>query len=462
MKQKEWDFNDVSEGNSVLNILLNDEVIESYNIPANSEGGGFSDTFTLDGIDYVIGASTYDTGTYAVVTTEADDSYIYEIELVINELTENVLSINYYVPTAPYTATLSSALYGLSDDSTVPMLDIENEKKFEDYLNDDLIDFRHYLDLSSVKYVVNQSEREEAKQKRKEEKKEFKRMITPLPSSEEELLSLENRILKYEMIEKNEIVIPVYLWDEFGNVEDLKVFIVELERQGYTKFALRLLSKTSFLANIDAIKEIHDFTIFMDLNTNFNVSNIKSYLDSIFFHFKTIIYLGAHFLPTQMTISGDDLNENIIRTNFPIEVFQELIKQFPTLKYGDYCGFDRKTLSSMPKGGRPSARVVLSSLDKSKKVLIRRGWDDQDESITQSGERKVGMIHSMHRLLCDIKKGVLDKEPRISGDLFMDETICDADDALKSYCPDRTTPGEVKTLCIRHNIFSVIHNYISS
>jgi hypothetical protein len=45
-------------------------------------------------------------------------------------------------------------------------------------------------------------------------------------------------------------------------------------------------------------------------------------------------------------------------------VYFRLIKNFPDLKYGDYCGFDRKTVSSMPSGGRPTARIVLCSLSK--------------------------------------------------------------------------------------------------
>ena len=285
-------------------------------------------------------------------------------------------------------------------------------------------------------------------------------MKTSLPSPEEKVIDLSKKIEYYKKVQDKKQAIPVYLWNEDATVVQLKQFVNEL-KDNFKKFSIRVLDKNTFLRDISEIKELEDFTLFLDLNTNFNVSNIKSYLAKFDKHFNHIVYLGAHFLPAQMTIPSDALNENHIRENFPIVVYEELKTIYPSLKYGDYCGFDRKTLSSMPKGGRPSARVILEDLDSSKKVLIRRGWDEQDKTISKdSGKIKIGMIYSMHKLLCDIQKGELDYVPYPNGIKFIDERICDADAALKSYCPERTTPGEVKTLCIRHNIFSVKYNYM--
>jgi len=458
MKQIEFLFNTEFQNNSILSIILYSEVIESYSVSSKV----FSDSFTYNNISYIIDFTISDSHAHVIIKTESEDSDLMEFLVVIDEIPEDTLNIDYYVPTAPYTGTLTTALYGFTNDKVVPLIDVENEKKFADYLDDELLDFEHYLDLSSIKYITNEARREEIKETRKQEKKEHGRMLTPLPQTLEDVRSIEDRIIKYKSIENKNLVIPVYLWNEQGNITDLRKFIDDLGSEGFPKFAIRLLSKTTFFSEIEEVKSIYNFVIFMDLNTNFNTSNISTYITSLYLYFNKIIYLGAHFLPTQMTISRDSLNENHIRNNYPLEVYQALNKKFPDLSYGDYCGFDRKTLSSMPKGGRPSARVILVALDKSRKVLIRRGWDDKDETTTKSGEVKIGMIYSMHKLLCDIKHGDLDYAPTVKGHLFMNSLICDADEALKSYCPDRTTPGEVKTLCIRHNIFSVIHNYINS
>ena len=460
MKQIDFFFNNIPQSNSIISIILYEEAIESYKLSALSTG--LTDFFTYNNVQYTINICIEKENINVTLGTEAEDSDIDEFFIMIDEASEDTLTIEYYVPTAPYTGTISTALYGLTSDKVVPMIDVENEKKFREYLTDELLEFEHYLDLSSMKYIVNEDLRDTIKMKRKQEKKINGRMLTPLPAVFEEIRSLDDKILAYKSIEKKDIVTPVYLWDENANIEELKEFFNQLKDEKFPQFSIRLLSKTTFFFNIREVQNIYDFVIFMDLNTNFNISNITTYLNSLYSCFTKIVYLGAHFLPTQMTISRDELNENHIRSNQPLEVYQALKRKFPMLWYGDYCGFDRKTLSSMPKGGRPSARVILESLDDSKKVLIRRGWDDRDETVTQSGEVKIGMIFSMHKLLCDIKQGYLDCVPVINGDLFMDENLCDADEGLKGYCPDRTTPGEIKTLCIRHNVFSVIHNYINS
>lgn len=463
------DFGHIPVGESILVISYGGEAIESFMLPSIIFEDKHIDTivedefsFDFEFMEYQIDVFASNSGTQITISTEYNDSAIDDFEMEIEDIPPaEANKVIYYVPTAPFTKTLSSALYGLADDTTIiPMIDVENENKFNDYLEDELIYFIHFLDISSLKYVVNQEVREQAKEKRKEEKKDLGRMSTPLPPVEEDIISINEKIEKYKLIKDKDKVIPVYLWNEYADVDNLQFFVSSIQ-DDFSKFSIRVLDKNTFLNNVETIKSIHDFIIFMDLNTNFNTKNIKTYLDDFLVHFDNIIYLGAHFLSSQMSVPPNALNKNHVRENFPMAVYQELLEDFPNLKYGDYCGFDRKTLSSLPKGGRPSARVILEDLDCSKKILIRRGWDDKDKTISEeSGKIKIGMIHSMHKLLCDIQNGVLDQAPQPNGNIFMDENICDADDALKSYCPERTTPGEVKTLCIRHNILSVKHNYM--
>lgn len=464
MKVKTFDYPEL-EINDVIGIYLNEETVESFKVTFPIEIR-MEDSFVYENITYFINVSVYDDKSISIeLGTEADDSNIDSFSVIIYQDEEEAFfKIPEYVPTAPYTGTLSSALYGLADSSSiVPMIDVENISKFEDYRKDSLIDFKHYLDLSSLKYVTNLEQREQQKERRKEERSQNqnKKMTTPLEPAREAEISMDRRLELFNQLSSKLLVIPVYLWDDDADYSELEFFYTSLKDEGFQNFAIRVVSKNSFkseAANIFALN--NNFIIFVDLNTNFTIPNIKAYLTDLYTYFSNIIYLAAHFLPAQMSIPRTETNRNHRKDNLPLIVYSELLDDFSSLKYGDYCGFDRKTLSSMPKGGRPSARVVLCSLDKSKKVLIRRGWDDGDLTTTQSGEEKIGMIQSMHKLLCDIQRGELDREPRLSGDKFLDENICDADLALKGYCPDRTSPGEIKTLCIRHNIFSVMHNYI--
>lgn len=462
MKVITFDFPKI-EINDVIGIYLNEETVESFKVISPIEIT-MQDSFEYEKVTYFINVSKYDDMSISIeLSTEADDSNLDLFNIVIYQDDEDgIFKIFEYVPTAPYTGTLSSALYDLADSNKViPMIDVENIAKFEDYRKDILIDFKHYLDLSSLKYIINEEERIRQKELRKDEKSKNKKMTTTLDPVKEAEISMERRLELFKLLPSNSLVIPVYLWDDSADYSELEIFYSNLKDEGFQDFAIRVVSKNSFkkeVVNIFALN--NDFIIFVDLNTNFTIPNIKAYIADLYKNFSNIVYLGAHFLPAQMSISRTETNRNHRKDNLPLMVYSELLDDFPHLKYGDYCGFDRKTLSSMPKGGRPSARVVLCALDKSKKVLIRRGWDESDLTTTQSGEEKIGMIQSMHKLLCDIQRGELDREPRLTGNKFLDENLCDADAALKEYCPDRTTPGEIKTLCIRHNIFSVINNYI--
>lgn len=450
------------EINDVIGIYLNEETVESFKVVSSIEMG-IHDSFLYENITYFINIVKYDEKSIIIeLSTEADDSNIDLFSILVYQDEETLFKIPEYVPTAPYTGTLSSALYGLADsDKVVPMIDVENVGKFDEYLKDSIIDFKHYLDLSSVKYVINEDERIKQKALRKEEKATNKKMTTILDPIKEEEISIDTRIDLFKKLSNKSLVIPVYLWDDYANYSELDFFYKSLKDEGFNNFAIRVVSKNSFKHEAKNIFNLYnDFVIFVDLNTNFTIPNIKAYVTDLYIYFSNIIYLAAHFLPAQMSIPRIETNRNHRKDNLPLMVYSELLDIFPKLKYGDYCGFDRKTLSSMPKGGRPSARVVLCALDKSKKVLIRRGWDENDLTITLSGEEKIGMIHSMHKLLCDIQQGELDREPRLIGNIFLDENICDSDLALKGYCPDRASPGEIKTLCIHHNIFSVIYNYI--
>lgn len=477
MSYIEFNSPTIAFGKSKVIIMLNGVGIDSFDIPAPNVAEKAKESlvretnsFEYNDIIYTIEINSSNLGTYVVIETEYDTDDIYNFEIFIDTKQEFInmkqeLEISLYVPALSYTNTTSAVLYGQINKNVIPLIDIETEDKFLSYLNDELIvGYKHLLDISSMKEITNKEERDKAKLIRKQEKKEFGKMNTLIPSPIEKFMQPEHKTNYLKEIIHKENVIPVFKWDENNaNIDKLKSFVRVLMNE-YGEIGIRVSEVTSFFENIEEISKIHDINLILDLNTNFNRTEIINYVkESIKYSFINIIYLGAQFSADDISISKNDTNKNLISTNQPLLVFNS-IKQDDGIKidigFGDYCGFDKKTITELPSGGRGTARVVLSSIDNSMKLLVRRGWDENDISQdTKTGKTKVGYGHSMRKLLKDIAEGELDDH---YGQKFMDENLCDADFSLKSYYPDITTPGMIKTLCFRHNIFSIIHNFIKN
>ena len=196
--------------------------------------------------------------------------------------------------------------------------------------------------------------------------------------------------------------------------------------------------------------------IILDLSNNFALSQYIDTVKNISKNFLNTIYLGAQFGVGDISKKRDtETNMNHISPNKPLEIYSILQKHCPNLAYGDYCGFDRKTITRAVRG-RPTARVVLASTDDSMKMLVRRAWDKRDEKKDQKGNTTLGIIYSMELLMKDIKEGKLDEE---NGIPFLDE-LYDVDESLYTYYPDRPSPGILKTICLRHNYLTVINNFL--
>ena len=152
-----------------------------------------------------------------------------------------------------------------------------------------------------------------------------------------------------------------------------------------------------------------------------------------------------------------ETNMNHVSSNKPLEIFSILQKICHNLSYGDYCGFDRKTITRAV-GGRPTARVVLASTDDSMKMLVRRAWDDRDEKKDANGNITIGLIHSMTLLMLDIRDKELDE---VRGVPFLDD-FYDVDESLHKYYPERPSPGILKTMCLRHNYLTIVNNFLDT
>ena len=475
MSYKEFDSPRRTFGNANVVITRIGIGIDYFKIPAPKESEKTRDSinretfsFEFNDVIYEITVTSSNAGTYIILESITDSDDIDDLEIYIeypedeNNAEHSKLNINLYVPTLSFTNTTSSVLYDLASNKKIlPLIDIETVDKFNTYIKDELIDYKHFLDIYSMKDMENREERDNAKVKRKKEKKELGKMVTDIPKPIEKFINANSKTNYLKEIENTENIIPIFKWDDNASLDDLKSFVLKLNGR-YLEIGLRVSSLHTFINNIDEISKVYDSYLILDLNTDFDKDKIKNLIVDIQgFSFLTIIYLGAQFNIEDITIPRDDTNDNIINTNQPLLVYESIFNDSRikiSIGYGDYCGFDKKTITEMPAGGRGTARVVLLSLDNSRKVLIRRGWDDAD--ITRdnlTGRVKLGYGKSMKKLLRDISNGKLDFE---NNSKFMDKEICDADYSLKDYFPDITTPGVIKTLCFRHNVFSVKHNYI--
>ncbi|RLA73125.1 MAG: hypothetical protein DRG78_22930 [Epsilonproteobacteria bacterium] len=380
------------------------------------------------------------------------------IEDEIQDTEESKLIIPFYMPTITYTNLASSIVFDIDNPNIVPLFDIDSEDRLDSYKSDDLINFQHFLDLEFMDRITNKAEIEEAIKLRKQEAKIHGagNQITAKPTREYKDLDGSEIIQKYIEIKEKESIIPVLNWGRGDNIiSDVKSILKD-----FHNVAIRVTTSYSKFNDFlkDLKEELKAYTsniyIIFDMNNNFAIEQFDQLIESTSVTFKTI-YLGAQFSASDISKKRKDPVEtdiNHISPNKPLEIFEKLLNETAVHGYGDYCGFDRKTITRS-SGGRPTARVVLASVDKSKKMLVRRAWDNRDLKSNQSQ----GLIHSMNKLMLDIKNGLLDKDNGVS---FLNEKNYDTDEALKEFYPDRPSAGILKTICLRHNYLSTKNNFM--
>jgi hypothetical protein len=468
MNYRNWDFSDdqipenfiivvYENGNeiyekefeaSTFDINNGEDKIEFFN---NEDGINF---------DLVVFVSKYG----IEISIETDDVYYnmdrIEFDLVQMEQEEESFSLDFYMPTLSYTKTTGSLLYGLPNEKLVPLIDITQLNRFKEYENDELIDYLHYLDLEGIEKITNEEERKNAIDQRRQEKKDIGEHITIVPEHQYCDMNFDEVIELYKRIKKKKNVIPCFTWGDKSDISVLKAFYNEL-KDSYPIIAIRIVEFLTLKINISKIKEIADFHIILDMNTNKDISPISSIIATVKYeNFSHIIYLGTPFIAQDLSISSDsvNINSNVIKINTSLRVKRQLDSLgHKDIKYGDYCGYDRRTLIKHPKGGTPTARVVLLSLEATETILIRRAWDSRDKKIRPDGRTLIGSKKSMNRLLKDLNNGDLDFEKSIK---YLDEILIDVDDALKNQYPENTSAGVLKTWCLRHNIYAIKEVYL--
>ncbi|NLK67433.1 MAG: hypothetical protein GX282_08175 [Campylobacteraceae bacterium] len=394
------------------------------------------------------------------------DLGIFDVDFVeeIGYEIDYIEKINFYMPTISYTKTTSSLLYGLTDsNSIIPLIDITLEDRYEDYLKDELIDYKHFLDLSFMEGDKNKELREKIKAENLGKKREEKQK---LPEKENIALEQSDIINKYLQTQKEgKNAIPTLCIDTYNGDYDIESFYDKLNG-AYSEFAVRVVYRRNFDYSeiIDKLASIADtFTVVLDFDTLLDLEEIKNTINEFKkYSFKRIISLSTTFESSDLTISYNnsaEINSNVIKDNFSLINYFLLINtpNFEEIGYGDYCGFDRKSLERYISYAIPSARVVLLSLDSiSKTVLLRRGWDNKDRTMI-GGRFKFGWKFSMTKLLHDLHTGKADKEVGIR---YLDSENIDVDGALKDQYPNNTTPANIKMMCMRHNIIAIKNQYL--
>jgi len=410
-----------------------------------------------------------------IIEDESDENYIngsfnltdFDFSLYYAEPNVMDFKIPFYMPTVSYTNLASSIVYDAAEHlNTIPFFDVDSLERFEAYKQDDLISFKHFLDLEFSDKVINQSDINEAREQRKKEKKIDGIQSTKIPDKVHEDLDYNEIINNYNSIEIKTDVIPVLNWARGENlVDDIKALpdfdcIAIRVSSSYGRFLeyAEKEIKNEFADNLE------DFYIIFDMSNNFAVEQFEDGVIAAAAIFPKIIYLGSPFSAFDLSKARNtETNMNHISHNTPLEIFDYLQnkatqKDTPLLGYGDYCGFDRKSISRST-GGRPSARIVLCSVDKTKKILVRREWDERDLKTDKKGNISIGLIHSMDQLILNLHIGVLDIDPS-SGSHFLDEVNYDTDEALKHLYPARPSPATLKTICLRHNYLSIVKNFM--
>ncbi|MDO8453024.1 MAG: hypothetical protein Q7S59_00465 [Sulfurimonas sp.] len=380
-----------------------------------------------------------------------------------NEETQISLQIPFYMPTITYTNLASSIVYDVEDyPHTVPLFDIDSEDRFNSYIADDIILFKHFLDLEFSDKIANKEDIEAAKTIKKEARKLKLTSTTELPDKDHQRLTNEEIINSYNSLTNKTLVIPVLNWERDSHItQDIK----DLEE--FENIAIRISSSyIRFIDFIDTLKseftdKLDSFYIIFDMNNNFAIDQFSDMIIIASKIFSRVIYLGSPFSASDISKArGTETNMNHIYKNKTLEIFDSLLKlsrenDVNLYGYGDYCGFDRKSITRST-GGRPTARVVLASVDKSKKILVRRAWDNMD---LKAGSTSIGLIHSMNQLMLDIQNGKLDKDFH-SGAIFLNTDDYDTDQALKEFYPQRPAAGLLKTICLRHNYLSIVKNFM--
>lgn len=470
MKQyKDWDFSDVQFGNLTLNLFYNEGLVDAIVPPSPFFEDKHKDSVN-DVIEYIyindievdIEIQSSNVGIYVMASCENEElinlddltieiDYAIELDNIDNGNTAIELDVFKYVPVLSHTTTTSVVLCNIiesHEENFIPYIYLEEQTRLENY-QDQNYEFLHFLDLWYMHEVTNEYLREQQKIENIE-RRQLGQKAKPIPSKKYRKSS-KAEILTYYSKFDNKHIIPVA---EISTAQDMQ----KIKHMDYfDKIALRIVFSINTINEIiniyntyvQELEKFDKFWIIFDSNTLHDYDIINYYISQLIKSEKMqLIYLGAPYTASAISIPRDEANSNRVLNDKTLEIYRELSSAYNTpIWYGDFGGFERRTPS---KGmGKPTARVVLRS-HKKDNILVRRAWEESD--INEKGN--IGCVNSMIRLLGDIHSREYIAEE------YLNEEICDVDYLFLNHGANSISMGDLKTYCFRHNVCSILHRFV--
>ncbi|MBD3797204.1 MAG: hypothetical protein IE887_05610 [Campylobacterales bacterium] len=267
MNYREEEF--YNNGYTGIDLYYGDEYVCTVSLfdekfIGNKKSKTYIDYLEINGFQFSLTIDLTNSSVIVVIEDENVGSYYQsgEFELdafeiiptsYIEEEEEVRVEIPLYVPALTYTNLMSSIVYDIDTPNILPLIDVDSVERFEKYLKDEIILFRHFLDLENVDQVINKEAIEEAKEKRKEERKLYGsgKQQTEIPEKKSVTLTEEEIVDLYSTIVNKELIIPVLTWNRQKTIHQ---DIFDLKKNNYDSIAIRVNSSFSgFLESSDTL-----------------------------------------------------------------------------------------------------------------------------------------------------------------------------------------------------------------
>ena len=282
-----------------VDIWYEDEIIDSISLYderfiGNKASKTYIDYLDIRGTQVSLTIDLAGSSIVIVIEDENIDGHVdvdfnlNNFEFILNTYEEEIDDVSFniplYMPTLTYTNLMSSITYDIESPNIVPLIDVDSVERLEKYKEDEILIFRHFLDLEYMDEIVNHQEIEEAKEQRKKERKLLGsgNQVTLLPNKQRERLKNSEIIQKYKDMSNKELIIPVLNWDRGQEViSDINELL-----KSYSEVAIRVSSSfSSFHEATDAMMEgliegvsSDNIHIILDLSNNFALSQ---YIDTV-------------------------------------------------------------------------------------------------------------------------------------------------------------------------------------
>ena len=282
-----------------------------------------------------------------------------------------------YVPFVKYTDAAKGIVRVVAAESEkrtmFPLIDIRKLSNVEKYL-DDRIDTPHFLDLCGLRYVANESEREEIKERRRRYKKRHRTMdgAPEIPESHEVPMSREEIAGVFQTLPTDNIV-PVWRIDT-EKAADLQFASVIRELSSrFGSVALRAMPSERFAEHIESYllpisDALENHYVLIECSEQRGsdiqkVDRLKTIAPGL-----QIVYVRETTDFERYTVL---LNRPNLFPNVALSIYSEISQRHQDVWFGDYMGYDRDTAVEFVPGMKPSASLYLLSSDATELEVLK-------------------------------------------------------------------------------------------